>query len=152
MMTPRKIQLCLGMLLSSAAGILVGYFSGDLQSHPLVTIECPPPAEARHWAWGLWTAAMVVLPFLSEKPHRFREAALPIIFSVTFALAYMWLQRSSQDVKVKAILDVSQKPILFEFDSFSTDTFPLKWLILLIFLAVYFRFNRPEERPRRRQK
>lgn len=163
MMTPRQKQLCLGILVSSAAGLLAWHFSGDfqlfmakhlVQSHPQVTIDkCPPPAEIRHWAWGLWPAVMVLLPFLSEKLHRFREAALPIIFSLTFAGAYMCLQRSSQDVKVKAILELEQqKFILFPFDEFSTDTFPVKWLILLIFLAAYFRYTRPEEeRPRRRQ-
>lgn len=161
-MTPRQKQLCLGILLSSVAGLLTWFFSGDLQlfvvkhlvqSHPQVTIDCPSPAEARHWAWGLWTAAMILLPFLSEKPHRFREAALPIIFSLSFAVAYMCLQRSSLDVKVKATLDAQpQADIKFPFDTFNTDTFAMKWLVLLIFLAACFRYTRPEERPRRRQK
>ncbi len=157
MMNPQKIQLGVGFLLSACVGIWIGYFSGDIQlvmvkhliqTHPQVSIKTPTPEEARNWAWGLWAAALVLLPFLPEKPHHFREAVLPMALNLTCAFAYMCLQRWTQDVKIDAILLSQPKArIEFPFDSFNTDTYPVKWFILLTVLGYFFRQSRPKKSP-----
>ncbi|MEN9359588.1 MAG: hypothetical protein RL095_1123 [Verrucomicrobiota bacterium] len=149
-----KIRIASGIILSLLCGLGAGWFSGDIQVamvkhlvqvHPQVLVETPRPETVRNWAWGLWIALLILLPFLIDSRHRFREAVLPIALNLLCAFAYFCLQRWYQDVRVDEILR-SQAPhlIQFPFDGFSTNTYPIKWIVLLLVLASWAHSRRPQ--------